>query len=59
MQIAHVVVDEVKKLILLAHSSLVTKEYVFRLCFMFMTLSYVCMFTTVFSLPLSRYEILL
>lgn len=26
---------------------------------MFMTLGYVCMFTTVFSLPLSRYEILL
>lgn len=26
---------------------------------MFMTLRYVCMFTSVFSLPLSRYEILL
>lgn len=36
-----------------------TKEYVFRIGFMFMTLGYVCMFTTVFSLRLSRYEILL
>lgn len=31
----------------------------FSECFMFMTLGYVCMFTTVFSLPLRRYEILL
>lgn len=52
MQIAHA-------LIFLAHSSLVTKEYVFRLCFMFMTLGYICVFTTVFSLPLSRCETLL
>lgn len=59
MQTAHAVIDDVILLILLVHSSLVTEEYVFRICFMFMTLGYVCMFATVFSLLLSRYENLL
>lgn len=49
MQIAHAVVDAVKILILLVHSSLVAKEYVFRICFMFMTLAYVCIFTSFLS----------